>query len=148
LPLSCIWAQTTIDNSYFYPPQPNYVWDIAHSPYYIVEDIKIPAGSDLIIQPGVEIIFIEHYKIDVYGSINAIGTSNDRITFTSDIDNTWNGIRFDFSDDPNPASSKLHYCDISNAQKTGTTCTSPDPESSGGAIFVISFVVKLVIKII
>lgn len=132
-------AQTQIDASYFATNQPTYLWDLGGSPYLIMEDIKIPDGSDLIIEPDVEVLFQGHYKMEVFGSINAIGADNHRITFTSDDHIPWNGIRFDFSDNPNPASSKLHYCDISNSRKTGTVCTSPDPESSGGAIYVESF---------
>ena len=52
---------------------------------------------------------------------------------------TWNGIRFDLSDAISPPPSKFHYCKISNAGKKGTTCTSPDPGSSGGAIYVEGF---------
>ncbi|OYT11575.1 MAG: hypothetical protein B6I18_03560 [Bacteroidetes bacterium 4572_112] len=63
---------------------------------------------------------------------------DDRIIFTS-IDGPWNGIRFDFSDGVPPTPSNLHYCDISNSKKYGTNCGSPDPESSGGAIYIRSF---------
>ena len=134
-----VWGQTPIDNSYFSTNQPTYLWDIAGSPYEITEDIEIPWGSDLEIEPGVEVVFQGQYKMDVKGSIHAMGNDIQRITFTSIAGNPWNGIRFDFSDNPNPAPSKLYYCDISNAIKTGTTCQSPDPESSGGAIYVESF---------
>ena len=135
---SLAWGQTIIDNTYFAANLQTYIWDIAGSPYEITEDIEIPFGSNLIIEPGVEVMFQGHYYMDVKGSINAIGNSTDRITITS-VAEPWNGIRFDFSDGTQPTQSKLHYCDISNAQKYGTTCTSPDPESSGGAIYVRSF---------
>lgn len=134
-------AQTQIDNNYFNSGLPTYQWDMAGSPYLIIEDIEIMDGSNLIIGPGVSVIFQGHYKLNVRGSINAIGNnSGDRITFTSADGNPWNGIRFDFSDGHTIlTTSKLHHCDISNAQKTGTNCQSPDPESSGGAIYVESF---------
>ncbi|MCF8296487.1 MAG: right-handed parallel beta-helix repeat-containing protein [Saprospiraceae bacterium] len=139
LPLSCLWAQTQIYNSYFNPPQSVYNWDIAGSPYEIMEDIEIPQGSNLIIKPGVEVLFQGHYKMDVKGSINAIGTVNEMIIITSQTE-PWNGIRFDFTDGGTPTPSKFHYCEISKAGKTGTICNSgPDPESSGGAIYVEGF---------
>jgi parallel beta-helix repeat protein len=138
-PSNYVMAQTQIDNSYFDPNIQSYIWDLGGSPYLIMEDIKIPIGSILIIEPGVEVMIQGHYKIDVLGSINAIGSEDNRIIFTSNADTHWNGIRFDFSDNSYPASSKLHYCDISDAQKTGTTCSTSDPESSGGAIYVESF---------
>ncbi len=131
--------QTPIDNHYFSSGDQSYTWDIAGSPYLIDEDIEIPDGSDLQIEPGVEVLFQGYFKMDVLGSINAIGTVDSRIIITSDVGNPWNGIRFDFSDNPHPAASKLYNCDISNAQKTGTVTHSPDPESSGGAIYVKNF---------
>ncbi len=137
---SFTWGQTPIDNSYFSTNQPNYIWDMGGSPYLIGEDIQILVGSNLIIEPGVEVLFQGHFYMDVKGSINAIGNSNDRIIFTSEmVGEPWNGIRFDFSDGEPPTPSKLYYCDISGAEKTGTTCTASDPESSGGAIYVESF---------
>lgn len=135
VPFIYVNAQTAIYNNYFSTGYQSYTWDIAGSPYLIFEDIEIPDGSDLVIQPGVEVMFEGHFKIDVLGSINAIGDDGNRIIFTSDPDNPWNGIRFDFTEIEDPAPSKLHYCDISNAQKTGTTCTSPNHESSGGGNF-------------
>jgi parallel beta-helix repeat protein/predicted outer membrane repeat protein len=134
-----IKAQTHIDQNYFSANLPTYTWNIAGSPYEIIGDIEIHNGSNLIIEPGVSVVFQGHYKMDVKGSINAIGTVNERIVITSDDKNPWNGIRFDFSDGTTPTPSKLYYCDISNAQKTGTDCQNPDPESSGGAIYVESF---------
>ncbi len=138
--LSKTVGQTMIDQSYFSSGLATYQWDIAGSPYHIMSDIEILDGSNLIIESGVSVLFQGHYKIDVRGAINAIGTANDRITITSDVENLWGGIRFDFSDGHTVlTTSKLHYCDISNAQKTGTNCTSSDPESSGGAIYARSF---------
>ncbi|MCK5847441.1 MAG: T9SS type A sorting domain-containing protein [Bacteroidales bacterium] len=133
-------AQTPIDNNYFIQNLPTYIWHMGGSPYLIKEDINIPFGSDLIIESGVEVLFQGHYYMDVKGSINAIGNPDERIIFTSEvIGEPWNGIRFDFPDNQNPTPSKLHYCDISNARKYGINCSSPDPESSGGAIYVESF---------
>ena len=138
LPLHILKAQTQIDNSYFTPPQPIYNWDIAGSPYEIIENIEIPKGSNLIIKPGVEVLFQGQYKMDVKGSINAIGTVDDMIIITS-IAVPWKGIRFDFTDAISPAPSKFHYCKISKAGKIGTICSSPDHGSSGGAIYVEGF---------
>ena len=132
-------AQTHIHDSYFSANLPTYYWDMGGSPYLIEEKIIIPFGSNLIIEPGVEVLFQGHHQIDVKGSINAIGTQDERITFTSDRGNPWNGIRFDFSENATPDPSKFHFCDISNARKYGTNCSSPDPESSGGAIYVKTF---------
>ena len=71
---------------------------MAGSPYLIMDDITILFGSDLIIDPSVDILFQGHYKKDAKGSVNANGPSDNRITFTSDTGTPWNGIRFAFSD--------------------------------------------------
>jgi hypothetical protein len=131
-----IYSQTTIYQSYFDSHLPTYIWHSAHSPYIIAEDITIHKPSNLIIEPGVKVIFVDFYRMDVKGALNAIGNEDDSITFTG---KSWNGIRFDFSEDTNPDASKLHYCKISNSNKKGTNCSTPDPESSGGAIYVEQF---------
>lgn len=133
-------SQTNIDNAYFSSGLQTYLWAMTGSPYLITEDIEIMDGSNLIIEPGVSVVFQGHYKMEVRGAINAIGTANQRIIITSDAENPWNGIRFDYSDGHTVlTTSKFYYCDISNAEKTGTVCTSVDPESSGGAIYTKSF---------
>jgi hypothetical protein len=132
-------AQTQIDQSYFATNYATYSWDMAGSPYIIKEDIFIHYGSNLIIEPGVEVHFDGYFMIDVKGSINAIGNALDQITITSDIGNPWNGIRFDFSDGTLLSPSKFYYCKFSNAEKIGANCQVPDAESSGGAIYVRDF---------
>jgi len=54
-------AQTPIDNSYFSTHLPTYQWDMAGSPYLIMDDIQIPDGSDLIIEPDVEVLISKSF---------------------------------------------------------------------------------------
>ena len=56
-------------------------WDIDSSPYEIYCDIEIPNGETLSIDPGVEIIFFGHFRINVQGTILAQGSEDKNIIF-------------------------------------------------------------------
>ncbi len=58
------------------------IWAKANSPYIVVGNISI-SGVTLTIEPGVIVKFDGYYSI--YGSINAQGRADDRITFTSNM---------------------------------------------------------------
>jgi hypothetical protein len=72
------------------------------SPYMVVEDVVVPAGDSLRIEPGVEIRFqwepVEdlRHRIVVRGKLNAIGTQEDTIRFLPEFGdsllNAWRGI--------------------------------------------------------
>ena len=57
-------------------------WTNSGSPYQINGDITIPDDSLLVIEPGVVIEFQGYYRLDIRGTIKAIGTEQDTITFT------------------------------------------------------------------
>lgn len=58
-------------------------WVIKGSPYIVVEDVYIPAGHTLTIEPGVEVKFDGYYSINVHGMLIAIGTPGDVIVISS-----------------------------------------------------------------
>ncbi len=69
-------------------------WILANSPYNINGEITIPDGETLTIEPGVDVIFTGHHKLNVQGRLLAIGTINDSITFTAQNPDTgWHGIK-------------------------------------------------------
>ena len=71
-------------------------WTLANSPYQINEEITIPDGETLTIEPGVEVIFNGHYKFYIKGRLLAIGTKQDLIIFTAAKDVSykgWHGIK-------------------------------------------------------
>ncbi|MDA3884418.1 MAG: DUF1565 domain-containing protein [Candidatus Delongbacteria bacterium] len=112
-------------------------WDIDSSPYNIYNDIEIPNGETLAINPGVEVVFYGHFRFDVQGSILAVGTDVANITFrANDTEEGWLGIRFDQTPIDN-AHSEISFCTITNGNAnilniaTGTAL--------GGAIFVREF---------
>jgi len=83
------------------------VWQKDKSPYYINGEIRIAYGDKLVIEPGVEVIFSDHYKFEVYGTLVAMGTPQDSILFTAgNKDEKWGGIRFNDT----PTESILQYC--------------------------------------
>ncbi len=87
------------------------VWDTTGSPYYVTCDVNVPAGQTLEIQPGVEVLFTGHYKFNVNGNLQAIGTEQDSIVFTRAFpteESKWDGIRFNAGSD----ASDLSYCVI------------------------------------
>ncbi|XP_055855042.1 protein bark beetle isoform X1 [Episyrphus balteatus] len=53
------------------------------SPFVVTEDIEVPKGSKLIIEPGVTIEFAPSTGLTVQGVMQAVGTSTRRITLTS-----------------------------------------------------------------
>jgi PKD domain len=61
----------------------NTVWDLAHSPYTIISQVQIADGVTLTIQPGVVVSAsdVMNGLIKVWGTLKAIGTSSQNITF-------------------------------------------------------------------
>lgn len=69
-------------------------WTKANSPYQVDNKLIIPDGETLTIEPGVEVVFNGHYKVQVKGRLLAVGTEQDSIKFTATDKNTgWHGIK-------------------------------------------------------
>jgi hypothetical protein len=97
---------------------------------YIIDDLLIENGATLTLEEGIVIKFRGSYfeGIHVFGGLNAIGTSGQKIVFTSFKDDSaggdtnndgsttiptngdWDGINF--YPDSDDAANKLIYCDI------------------------------------
>ena len=70
----------------------------------VTGDILVPDSVTLTVNPGVRVEFQGHYTLQVWGTLLAVGTESEKITFTihdtigfSDIDTTlggWNRIWF------------------------------------------------------
>lgn len=95
------------------------VWDAAGSPYYVTCDLTVPPGQTLTIQPGVKVLFTGHYKFNVSGNLQAIGTQQDSILFTRAFpteDSRWWGLRFSSG---TSSSSTIAYCVIEDGMAAG-----------------------------
>lgn len=121
---------TRTEGSFVYGPDEWGIWSAQGSPYYIYGDINIPDGEKLTIEPGVEIIFMGHYRINVQGCIDASGFENDSIIFRAhDPVAGWMGIRFIDTPGTNPKS-KLSYCIL----KDGNANDTSSIDCYGGAV--------------
>ena len=99
-------------------------WTLAGSPYIITGNTLLSQGSTLTIEPGVIVKFDANKAIQIDGELIAIGTSANRIVFTSNQTTPTNGywakIHFsDYSDnavfDVNGnylSGSVMKYCDV------------------------------------
>jgi len=105
------------------------VWDV--DSVIVTGDIRVPANAGLGIAPGVRIMFQGHYKFNIYGYLQAVGSEQDTIVFTrSDSAITWCGIRFY---DSAADSSLLAYCTIEYGEATGA-----EPDHFGGGVYCIN----------
>lgn len=61
----------------------NTTWDLAGSPYIVVGNVLLSHGFTLTINPGVVVKFNTDKALQIDGELIAIGTSQNRITLTS-----------------------------------------------------------------
>jgi len=84
------------------------------------QNVTVNSGITLTLSSGIQLIFANSKSLIVNGTLNAQGSSENKITFTSS-SGTWNGIQF------NPGSSgNVQYCNINNAS-IGILCNSSSP---------------------
>jgi len=71
-------------------------WDLAGSPYIVVGNTLVSSGVSLTIEPGVEVRFNGFYYLRVEGNLQAKGTFDNKILFTSNLSpqqkRDWYGI--------------------------------------------------------
>ncbi|MCX7785249.1 MAG: T9SS type A sorting domain-containing protein [candidate division WOR-3 bacterium] len=90
----------------------NTVWNPAGSPYVITGNVLVNTGVRLDIQPGVKVLFTANKYIMVKGTLKAIGTAQDSITFTAiDTLQRWGRLWFK----PEAFACSLKYCKITYA---------------------------------
>ena len=57
------------------------VWDLANSPYNIVGHTNVESGTNLTIDPGVEVVFEGNYFLTISGTLICTGTEENLISF-------------------------------------------------------------------
>ncbi len=116
-------------------------WSEAKSPYFVAGDIKVPANGELIIEPGVRVMFLGPYGMTIgeNARLLAQGTENRPIEFTAlNTEMGWTGLRFlDSRDDD-----ILSHCWISFSKKSAGLMAEDDyyaeygdEDSCGGAVY-------------
>lgn len=123
------------------------VWKATHSPLHVQDDIVIPRGHSLIIEPGVSVVFDQNRRLTVHGVLRALGTPHARITFShvpgavavGDADPIvpglqvgppkWGGVRLV---DSMAEENRVSHATFINAQ--GTASTGPENFGSLGII--------------
>ena len=103
------------------------VWNKDDSPYIVTEEVIVAREAGLAIEPGVEVRFDGFYGLIVQGVLNATGTPNHPILFTShQLDpqiGSWKGITFDNTDGENIIQyARVEYADV------GITCPFSFPQ--------------------
>jgi predicted outer membrane repeat protein len=116
------------------------IWTASGSPYNVTDSIVVPAGDTLFIEAGVTVNLQGHYKILVYGVIQAFGTANDSIIFTaSNSTEGWAGISLGNSINSTITAasgiSNFEYCKF----EYGKTLTSDEyPDMNGGVVRMLN----------
>ena len=91
-------------------------WNIAGSPYLLINDCTVPTGSVLVIDPGAEVIIGEGLSLTVNGQVIAVGTENQHIIFRAVNDSVkFNQVHV-INGSSTPTVSEFVYCDFLNAE--------------------------------
>ncbi len=96
-------------------------WSTSGSPYCVVGDLLI---ASVVIEPGVEVLVLGNYRIEVAGILTAVGTPQDSIVFSRiDTVSSWGGIFFNTS----LPGSELTYCHIKYANNSAIRILDSTP---------------------
>lgn len=126
--LILIKSQTNISGGIF----TNTTLKLSNSPYIVTNDLVVFPNIILTIEPGVELRFEKNKYLEVRGNLVAIGTSANRIVFTSNAasptNSDWTGIKISNS---LGGKASFEYCDFKYAK----TSNNSDCCFSGGPIY-------------
>lgn len=114
------------------PAAPDVRWTPAGSPYHLAQNVSVPAGVTLAIEPGVSVFFSPGRKLTVNGVLRVLGTAYGRVRFShvpgaTPVDDPvvsgtqlgppkWDGIVIQNSLSPD---NLIAYADFDNAQIEG-----------------------------
>ena len=105
-------------------------WTHENSPYCVTGEITIPLGSQLTIEPGVDVIFTGQHKFNIYGTLLANGDWQRYINFTAqDTLTGWEGLHFINQNSNGQSNSELTFCKLKYGRATGGY-----PNFFGGAV--------------
>lgn len=103
--------------------------NLGNHTYHVTCDVVVPAGETMTIQPGARLLFDGPYSLTVRGTINAVGTAQNRIVFTSGQEapkrGDWSQIVLDnASNDSRLEQVLIEYASMERLSK-------PDPDTLG-----------------
>lgn len=105
-------------------------WTLEGSPYIVVGDVLIRNDTELVIEPGVEVLFNPTFRMVVNGLLTSVGTEDNMIVYTTnDEGERWRGIRIIDADDD----TEISYSVIEFAETTGEF---DDVEARGGGLYI------------
>ena len=114
-------------------------WTVDDSPYIMVGSVFVPVDDTLVIHPGVEIIALSHYTLEVSGLLIAEGDEDSRITMRGN-DVTWGGLCFRRESD---IMSRVINCDIRDVW-TGIECDHNYMRIAGNRIEALNIAISCV----
>ncbi len=91
-------------------------WDIGGSPYILIDDCTVQTGTELTIEPGVEIIIGDSISLNIYGKILANGTSSQHIVFKGVNESLKFNRVYVLNGSQTPPVSEFRYCEFMNAE--------------------------------
>ncbi len=113
----------------------NTTWSLANSPYILTSTVQVLENVKLIIEAGIEVKFSNDCDLNIGGELNAIGTDQDKIIFTSQNGVTRSNSEIMFIDSSKDAvvdsynkylsGSILKYCEIRNIERVYFYKSSP-----------------------
>ena len=87
-------------------------WTKNGSPYIVTGNVTVPSGQTLTLQPGATVIIGQSLRVDVLGSISAVGTAANRITIRgANASLYWDTIAVNYGS----GASRFSNCTISDA---------------------------------
>jgi hypothetical protein len=114
----------------------NTTWTLANSPYVMTGDVTVAAGVTLTLDPGVVVQGDSATRtLIVAGTLSAVGTAGQHISFTSTANTgpgQWNGIRFDSG----AGASSLKFVDVRDGGDGGGSGANSMVEINGGNVTI------------
>ncbi|MCB5253096.1 MAG: hypothetical protein LHW51_09000 [Candidatus Cloacimonetes bacterium] len=113
---------------------PDYV-EITYSPTHFFNDLQVTNTGTLHVDPGVSLLAQNNSMIMVSGSIEALGTENSGIVFSTTPGNdAWYG--FSFKGEPSMGSSAFTHCAFLNGKAYPDGSHSGSDASNGGLMYI------------
>jgi hypothetical protein len=114
LPVPAARSQTTVSGRI----EQDTTWTQDSSPFVLIGQVVVVADVTLTIEPGVQVRGTVGSSLVINGALNAVGTHEQRIIFTSDSgQQDWSGIHLTTSVESSPRPSALRFVTIERATR-------------------------------